>query len=196
MTTLSFDFADTFEIESRDTSVTASTSKFTAEIASKIFGYGLNAVISDAANGAPRAAAVVAIGEKGDKEKPEAYEKRLREWTKNEANKPAIAAKTEELMAARLANLEAGTWSVRGTGGMSRTERIRDTIVRASAKALLGEAWSKFEALDDAAQTAKVAEWYAGNQEAFDAAVAKRIAELDAAKAERNSLRNAVSISL
>lgn len=193
---ITIEIPETFEIESRDASVNAKASEFSTEILNKIFNYGLSSVISDAANGAPRAAAVDAIGSKGDKEKPESYEKRLKDWIKATENKEAITAKTEFLMQQRLDNFSAGKWSVRGTGGMSRTERIRDTIVRASAKALLGDAWSKFEALDDAAQAEKVRGWYEGNKDAFDAAVAKRIAELDAAKAERNSLRGAVSISL
>lgn len=193
---VTIEIPESFEIESRDATVIAKPTEFVTEILAKIFTYGLSSVATDAANGAPRAAAIDAIGQKGDKEKPESYEKKLKDWIKAPENKDAITAKTESLMQARLDNFAAGKWSVRGTGGMSRTERIRDTIVRASAKALLGADWAKFEALDDNEQAAKVASWYEGNKAAFDAAVAERIAKLDAEKERRNSLNNAVAISL
>ena len=195
MTTVSFDFADTYTVETRDVEMDVPVTELPTEMQAKIFGYGFS-VFTDAANGAPRAAAVDALGDKKDKETADAYNKRLAAWYKDTTNAPAILAKTEELMEKRLNNVLKGLWSIRGAG-MSRRDRVLDTIVRASAKAVLSEAdWKRFGELADDEQDAKVRGWYEGNREAFDAAVDKRIAELDAQRAERKGLHGAVKISL
>lgn len=194
MVTVTLELPDVFTIESREREVDADIAALAAnpEVVKRATLYGLNAAVSDAGNGAPDAAAREAIGDRPkEKDKIAAWEKKIAAWKKDPANKETIADKTEELMAARLANFLKGLWSVRGTGGLSRRDRILDGIVRSVAKSSLGEDWAKFEALDEAAQSAKVKEWYEGNKEAFDLAVDKRIAELDAKRQERAGLQDA-----
>ena len=97
MTTVSFDFADTYTVETRDVEMDVPVTELPTEMQAKIFGYGFS-VFTDAANGAPRAAAVDALGDKKDKETADAYNKRLAAWYKDTTNAPAILAKTEELI--------------------------------------------------------------------------------------------------
>lgn len=195
MTTLTFDFDDTYTVESRDVELDVPISDIAPEMAKRIFAYGLSA-FTDAGNPAPRQAAIDALGEKKEKESAKDYDARIAKWVKDPANKQAIADKTLELMQKRLANVIKGIWTVRGAG-MSRREKILDSIVRAAAKVALSEAdWKTFDDMSDEEQSAKVKAWYEGNKAAFDLATDEKIALLDAAKLARKNTQEAVKIAL
>ena len=184
MPTITFEAPESVIKETRDEEFEFSPAQFNEAMNYAIWDYGFSA-FTDAGNSAPRAAAIDAIGKRKDKETATAYDKRIKAWISEEANLPAILAKTRELVEKRRDNAYNGIWTTRQKG-QGRVERIREGIILASAKQVLSAAdWETFEAYDEDTQAEKIAKWYEGNKAKFDEATDAKIAKLDALKAER-----------
>lgn len=116
------------------------------------------------------------------------------------AGDPKIAENTSAMMDKARDALVAGEWSRRGTGGgVSEETLVQRMIMRQTVKAKFGgksPEWKKFTGLDDAAQIAKLDEWYAANAEALAPAVATKLAERKAERERKSGLAKAISIKI
>lgn len=86
-----------------------------------------------------------------------------------------------------------------GGDGVDERTRVARAIVRGAVKAKFGgksQEWAKFTGLDDAAQAAKLDEWYAKNEATFASVVEEKLAELAASRAKRGELAKAVSFEM
>lgn len=116
----------------------------------------------------------------------------------------AAGAKTEaEAIAAMnktVDSLMKGEWATRtASEGVDEQTRVTRSIMRRSAKAKFGSKspqWATFTGLDEAAQNAKLDEWFAANAEALQPAVDAEIKRRAAEAKERAKLGSAVAIDL
>jgi len=115
----------------------------------------------------------------------------------------AGAKSTDEALGAfngKLDKLLNGTIGTRGTGdGADERTRVARVIVRGAVKAKFGAKspeWARFTGLDDAAQNAKLDEWFAANEATFAPAVEEKMAELAASRAKRAELASAVTFDM
>lgn len=115
----------------------------------------------------------------------------------------AGAKSTDEALGSfngKLDKLLNGTIGTRGSGdGADERTRVARQIVRGAVKAKFGgksPEWATFTGLDDAAQNAKLDEWFAANEATFGPAVDEKLAELAAARAKRTELVKDVTFTM
>lgn len=93
-----------------------------------------------------------------------------------------------------------GSIGTRASGdGADEKTRVARSVVRGAVKAKFGSKspeWAKFTGLDDAAQAAKLDEWYAKNEATFAPVVEEKMAELAAARAKRGELAKEVAFEM
>lgn len=93
-----------------------------------------------------------------------------------------------------------GTIGTRASGdGADERTRVARSVVRGAVKAKFGSKspeWATFTGLDDAAQAAKLDEWYAKNEATFAPVVNEKMAELAAARAKRGELVKTVAFDM
>lgn len=179
-------------ITSRNVSVDLDTSALSADIRDRIFTYGAQQVIADAAS---QAVTVAVTSAHGDKAVPADH----KEWIASPAGVKAIASATLALMTKKRDALLAGEWTQRGSGGVDERTLVMRSIVRIAFKTKVGaksKNWAKFDKLDDDKQNAKLAEWYAANSAAFDPAIDERIAERAKAREAKAKLANATTFAI
>ena len=115
----------------------------------------------------------------------------------------AGAKSTDEALGAfngKLDKLLNGTIGTRGSGdGADERTRVARQIVRGLVKAKLGgksPEWATFTGLDDAAQNAKLDEWFTANEAALTPAVDDKIAELAATRVKRGEMVKEVTFTI
>ncbi len=115
----------------------------------------------------------------------------------------AGAKSTDEALGAfngkydKLINGTIGTRS--GGDGADERTRVARSIVRGAVKARFGSKspeWATFTGLDDAAQAAKLDDWYAANEATFAPLVDEKMAELAASRAKRATLAKDVDFAM
>lgn len=100
----------------------------------------------------------------------------------------------------KLDKLLNGTIGTRGSGdGADERTRVARSVVRTSAKAKFGAKsadWATFIGLDDAAQNAKLDEWYAAHKDTFDPSIDDEMASRAAKRDRKAKLAGAVKFAM
>jgi len=192
MTTFTLDITGDYIVTSRNVECVTDRGTIPASMIQRIFDYGWDQVISDAASSAMG----LAVKDKfGDKALPAQH----KEWCRTPEATAAAAVHGEALMAKKRDAILAGEWSTRGTGTSGVDEFT--SVARSMVKAYLKDAWGgespKWKDLLAASDMAtKLDKVYADNEAVFKPLVETQVAERKAARERKAGLKGKVTINL